>query len=380
MIPICALSGVVNGFGGRDLSGNSPAKYMNSPETLIYNKSEIIFGLNKSRAAIQKENSVILVEGYFDVISLFQNSIENVVAISGIAISETQVQRLAKYTKNAYLSLDGDEAGQTATERSIERLLTQSFAISVVNLMSETGEKIDPDSLVRQGGAEAFKKLQGKAKNWLNYLADKTSLTTPEERAAFVSRAKRLIASMSDPELKNQYLNLLKERFGANKTLPILPSRMDAVNPMPPEINWQSLPGDEVWLVSVIFRNPELQGMAIKVCDPSLLTSRWLAELLDYGYAMQEETGSIDLKTLYEKLPQIYRDLLIRLPEKPWESKEAERDFSNAVLKLRIIRLKTELKASRSNFDLYKEIQAKIKQCEDLLKRSNEGESVLERL
>jgi DNA primase len=384
MIPICSLSGMVVGFGGRDLSGNSPAKYMNSPETPIYNKSEILFGLNNSRKSIPKENSVILVEGYFDVISMFQSGVENVVAISGTALSEIQAKLLARYTKSAYVCLDGDAAGQAATERCIEILLTQSFSVNIVDLMSESGEKIDPDSLVRQGGAEAFRKCQGRAKNWLNYLAGKSPLASSEEKAAFVSRAKKLIASMNDAELKNQYLNLLNERFGASRSLPVFQARKPFAQETAvvqkeeiPEIPWNSLPSNEIWLVSVIFRNPELQGAAIQICDPSLLASRWLAELLDYGYALYEETGKIDLKILYDKLPPAHREILARLPEKPWTGESAVMDFSNAVLKLRISRLKAELRETRSNFELYKEIQGKIKHCEDLANRARDGENIL---
>jgi len=383
MVPICSLSGAIVGFGGRDLSGNSPAKYMNSPETLIYNKSEILFGLNNSRKSISKENSVILVEGYFDVISMFQSGVENVVAISGTALSEIQAKLLARYTKSAFISLDGDAAGQAATERCIEVLLTQSFSVSIVDLMSENGEKRDPDSLVRQGGAEAFRKCQSSAKSWLNYLADKKPRTSPEEKAAFVFRAKKLIASMNNAELKNQYLNLLNERFGASKNLPILPTKKPALQNTEvqkdeiPEIPWKSLPGDEVWLVSVILRNPNLHASAIQICDPSLLSSTWLAELLDYGYALFEETGKMDLKVLYDKLPPAHRELLTRLPEKPWTNESAIMDFSNAVLKLRISRFKSELRNARDNFELYKEIQNKIKHCEDLLRRAKDGENIL---
>ncbi|MDR3000774.1 MAG: DNA primase [Fibromonadaceae bacterium] len=385
MIPICSLSGAVVGFGGRDLGGNSPAKYMNSPETLIYNKSEILFGLNNSRRAISKENSVILVEGYFDVISMFQSGVENVVAISGIALSEIQAKLLARYTKAAYISLDGDAAGQAATERCIEVLLTQSFSVSVVDLTNESGEKTDPDSLVIQNGAEAFKKCQSKAKNWLNYLADKKPLSSPEEKAAFVSRAKGLISSMNNVELKTQYLNLLSERFGASKNLPTFPvkktfAQENVVQKEEPEIPWKSLPSNEIWLVSVIFRNPELQGAAIRICDPSLLTSRWLAELLDYGYALYEDAGKIDLKLLYDKLPPTHRELLTRLPEKPWTTATAIMDFSNAVLKLRISLLKTKLREARNDFELYSEIQNQIKSLENLANRTNEGENVLDLL
>ncbi len=384
MVPICSLSGAVLGFGGRDLSGNSPAKYMNSPETLIYNKSEILFGLHNSRKAISKENSVILVEGYFDVISMFQSGVENVVAISGIALSEVQAKLLARYTKSAYVCLDGDAAGQAATERCIEVLLTQSFSVNVVDLTNESGEKTDPDSLVRQGGAEAFRRCQVRAKSWLNYLADKSPLASPEEKAAFVSRAKKLIASMNNAELKNQYLNLLNERFGASKNLPVFQAKKTFAQQTPatqkeevPEIPWNSLPSNEIWLVSVIFRNPDLQSTAIQICDPSLLTSRWLAELLDYGYALYEETGKMDLKILYDKLPPTHRELLTRLPEKPWTDKSAVMDFSNAVLKLQISLLKIKLRETRDNFEQYKEIQGKIKHCENLTKRAMEGENVL---
>jgi len=380
MIPISSLSGAVVGFGGRDLSGNSPAKYMNSPETLVYNKSEILFGLHHSRKSIPKENSVILVEGYFDVISMYQSGVENVVAISGIALSEIQAKLLARYTKSAYVSLDGDEAGQKATEKCIEVLVSQNFSVNIVNLMNESGEKTDPDSLVMQGGAEAFKKLQGSAKNWLNYLASKVPLTTPDEKTSFILRAKKLIATMSSAELRNQYLILLNEKFGASKDLPAgnFAQRDAGVQQPPAElVHWKSLPSNEVWLVSVIFRTPELQKFAIGICDPCLLSSRLLAELLDYGYALFEESGRIDLKELYGKLPPEHKELLARLPEKPWTQESAVMEFSSTVLKLRISQLKNELKAARNDVELYRGIQERIKNFESLAMRAKDGENVL---
>jgi len=191
---------------------------------------------------------------------------------------------------------------------------------------------------------------------------------------------------MDNAELKKQYLNLLNERFGTDKSLPTLQAKKTLANQIKEtaetvaEIPWKSLPSDEIWLVSVIFRNPELQSMAIKICDPCLLSSRWLAELLDYGYALFEETGKMDLKVLYEKLPASHIELLDRLPEKPWTSKSAIMDFSNALLKLRISHLKAELKETRDDFDLYMAIQAKIKHFEDLAKRAKNEENILAEL
>jgi DNA primase len=108
-----------------------------------------------------------------------------------------------------------------------------------------------------------------------------------------------------------------------------------------------------------------------------LLSSVWLAELLDYGYAMLEESSNIDLKTLYDKIPHSHRELLSRLPEKPWTEESAIMEFSSAVLKLRISRLKGELKAMRSDFEQYKEILSKIKNFEDLAIRAKDGENIL---
>ena len=127
MIAIQNQSGIVVAFGGRDLApkqeGFERPKYMNSPDTALYNKSDILFGLNHSRASIAKENAVIIVEGYFDLISLYQGGVTNVVAASGTALTETHASILSRYAKTAYLVFDGDAAGRKATLRSLEIVL-----------------------------------------------------------------------------------------------------------------------------------------------------------------------------------------------------------------------------------------------------------------
>lgn len=164
MIAIQNLSGVVVAFGGRDLSdpatnGNfKPAKYMNSPETALYSKRDILFGLNHSRNAIMKENAVIIVEGYFDLISLYQSGVQNVVAASGTALTENHASILARYAKTAYLVFDGDAAGQNATRRSLEIVLPKGLSPKVFALSRPDGTKIDPDNFVNEQGPDAFRK------------------------------------------------------------------------------------------------------------------------------------------------------------------------------------------------------------------------------
>ncbi|MCF0225613.1 MAG: DNA primase, partial [Fibrobacter sp.] len=160
MIAIQNISGTIVAFGGRDLSENKDfkvAKYMNSPETSLYHKSDILFGLNHSRQSISKENAVIIVEGYFDMISLFQGGVTNVVAASGTALTENHASILSRYARTAYLVFDGDAAGQNATLRSLEIVLPKGIAPKVFALSRPDGTKIDPDNFINEQGADAFK-------------------------------------------------------------------------------------------------------------------------------------------------------------------------------------------------------------------------------
>ncbi|MCF0221876.1 MAG: DNA primase, partial [Fibrobacter sp.] len=157
MIAIQNITGIIVAFGGRDLSENKDpnfkvAKYMNSPESALYHKSDILFGLHHSRQSIAKENSVIIVEGYFDMISLYQGGVTNVVAASGTALTENHASILARYAKTAYLVFDGDAAGQKATLRSLEIVLPKGIAPRVFALSRPDGTKIDPDNFVNEQG------------------------------------------------------------------------------------------------------------------------------------------------------------------------------------------------------------------------------------
>ena len=153
MFPIHSISGKVLGFGGRILKDDKKqAKYVNTSDTEIYNKSKILYGIHFAKNAIRNKQEVFLVEGYTDVISLFQAGIENVVASSGTSLTPDQVKLVKRYTENIVLLFDGDNAGIKAALRGVDIILENGVNVKVVLLP----ENQDPDTYVREFGAANF--------------------------------------------------------------------------------------------------------------------------------------------------------------------------------------------------------------------------------
>lgn len=166
IFPIFSPNGRVVAFAGRILGKDSKgAKYINSPESIIYVKGRILYGLSHAKDEIRRVNKAILVEGYMDLISLYQSGIKNVVAVSGTALTDDQAQLLSRYTKNVVLIFDADTAGINASMRSIEILLRKDFDIKIASLPK--GE--DPDSYVQKFGKDEFEEIIKGAENFLEY-------------------------------------------------------------------------------------------------------------------------------------------------------------------------------------------------------------------
>jgi DNA primase len=165
MIPIFNLSDKPIAFGGRALKKGEPAKYMNSPETMLYSKSNILYGLNFTRQFIRDKNEVIIVEGYFDFISLYQAGIKNVVASSGTAFTGQQARLLARFADTAFLFFDADSAGQAAAVRSVDALYDAGMEVMV--MIPPEGE--DPDLVAVRRAAEGIEEIKAKAPRYLQY-------------------------------------------------------------------------------------------------------------------------------------------------------------------------------------------------------------------
>ncbi|HXJ17221.1 MAG TPA: DNA primase [Candidatus Polarisedimenticolia bacterium] len=165
MFPIANEAGKVIAFGGR-ATGDEMPKYMNSPETPIYSKSNVLYHLDRAKEALRQNDFAILVEGYMDAIAVARAGITNVVASCGTSLAEPQIKLLGRFTRRVVVNYDPDTAGQAATERSLALLLEKEFDVRVLALPGGA----DPDKFLKEQGADAYKKLLAQAPPYLDYL------------------------------------------------------------------------------------------------------------------------------------------------------------------------------------------------------------------
>ncbi len=211
MFPIRNIKGECIAFGGRLLSDKKDqAKYLNSPETKTYKKKYELYGLYEIREINKRPESIFLVEGYMDVIGLFQHGIKNAVASSGTAFTQEQLRKILSYTNTIYIVFDGDEAGYKASWRAVENalpLLREDTRISFIFL--EPNE--DPDSYVSSNGKDAFLNLAKDAKSFsdffFDYVKDQDDLSTLEGRSMVAKFALPLVNKISNDTLKEAYIN-----------------------------------------------------------------------------------------------------------------------------------------------------------------------------
>jgi DNA primase len=165
MFPIANDGGKVIAFGGRAMGDDMP-KYMNSPETPIYTKSNVLYHLDRAKEELRKSDFGILVEGYMDAIAVARAGLTNVVASCGTSLAEPQIKLLARFTHRVVVNYDPDTAGQVATERSLTLLLEKEFDVRVLALPGGA----DPDTFLKEQGAEAYRKMLAQAPPYLDYL------------------------------------------------------------------------------------------------------------------------------------------------------------------------------------------------------------------
>jgi DNA primase len=167
--PIANESSKIVAFGARALADEQP-KYLNSPETPIYSKSNVLYHLDRAKDALRRQDFAVLVEGYMDAIAVARAGISNVVASCGTALAESQIKLLGRFTKRVIVNYDPDAAGQAATERSLSALLEQDFEVRVLNLPAIGDKKADPDLFIREKGADAYRQQLKEAPPYVDYL------------------------------------------------------------------------------------------------------------------------------------------------------------------------------------------------------------------
>ncbi|GAA4007063.1 DNA primase [Hymenobacter fastidiosus] len=218
MFPIHNVSGRVIGFGARTLKANDKtAKYLNSPESEIYHKSDVLYGLFQARQAIRSEEVCYLVEGYLDVLSLYQGGIKNVVASSGTSLTESQIRLIGRYSENVTVLYDGDAAGIRASLRGIDMLLEGGLNVRVV--LFPDGD--DPDSYIRKVGDQRFKEhLDSASQDFISFktaVVAKEAAQDPVKKAEAIRDVLQSIAKVPDPIKRQVFLQQTSGAFGIDE-------------------------------------------------------------------------------------------------------------------------------------------------------------------
>lgn len=220
MFPINDPQGNVIAFSGRllktaDFPGDEMPKYLNSPETTLFNKRETLFNFDKARKEIRKENTVLLFEGFMDVIAAWQSGVKSGVASMGTSLTNEQIRCLERVAKEVVICYDGDNAGVQATNRAIQLLQENShFDLSIVSIP----EKLDPDEYVRKYGAEAFQNLANHGRETvfsfkMNYHRLTRNMNNEKEQLDYVNELLRELTNVQSPLERDRYLNQIAQEF-----------------------------------------------------------------------------------------------------------------------------------------------------------------------
>lgn len=214
MFPICNDTGEVIGFSGRVLVADAKAaKYINSPETILFTKGAVLFGLHRSKRALIDKGSAIVCEGQLDLITAFEAGIQNVIAPQGTAFTEKQAHLLKRYVEEVVLCFDADAAGEKAAERSLSSLLAENLVVRVAEM--PPGE--DPDSLIRGKGPEAFAERITAAKDFFDFQLDRLTrapgFQSPRGKLQTARKLAESISLLSEPILREAVLQRATQRL-----------------------------------------------------------------------------------------------------------------------------------------------------------------------
>jgi len=219
--PISNESGKIVAFGARALGDDMP-KYMNSPETPIYSKSNVLYHMDRAKDALRRQDFAILVEGYMDAIAVARAGISNVVATCGTSLAEPQIKLLGRFTRRVIVNYDPDTAGQAATERSLSLLLEHDFEVRVLALPPVGDKKADPDLFIREKGVEEYTKLLKKAPPYVAYLierAKKLGVETAESKVKAVNFLLPYVQKIPNGIMRSEWATRIAQQLRIDEPL-----------------------------------------------------------------------------------------------------------------------------------------------------------------
>lgn len=380
MFPITDVRGRVIAFGGRAMGDKQP-KYLNSPETKLYNKSRNLFGLSFSREAIKKQDFAVLVEGYMDFVIPFQQGVENLVASLGTSLTPQQVQLLGRYTREVVVSYDPDSAGLAATQRSLDLFLEEDFRVRVLRLPD--GE--DPDAFIRRVGAEEYgKRLQASAP-YLDFVFDTAvhsqgSLDNPRSKIQVLNSVLPYLAKLPNAVERSDYVfkiarklriedqQLLAEvkRAAQQKRVRLAEAPLATVGTMK---------FAEKRLLQALLRDARLQAQVLSQCSQEDFGGLAAAKIFDaivQGFRIGEPATFDSLHRRFAGEPEQAMLAHVQMEESPEDlSLETAESFYNALRAFRLASYKQEI--------LSKIDEAAQRKDDELLNRLIEQRVLLDR-
>jgi len=316
IFPIRSMAGRVQGFGGRILSATlKTAKYINSPESEVYHKSKVLYGMFEAKKAIAKEDICYLVEGYTDVIQMFQLGIENIVSSSGTALTPEQIRLIRRLTSNIVVLFDGDQAGLRAAIRGIDLILEQGMNVRVCSFPE--GE--DPDSFAKSHSREEIiKYLKESARDFIQFKTDlllKESGNDPVKKANTVRDIVKSISKIPDAIQQEIYLKQCASSMEVSETVLFNALAQEQNKKKPPTIiNIQNKGLNEILIQKISFQGKQVNPLLV-------LERKIIGILLKYGnqeadfddlYVSYDEEGNIteEPKIVHSKVHEkIFLDL-----------------------------------------------------------------------
>ena len=340
MFPIMNQKGEVIAFGGRVMGDGEP-KYLNSPETPLFEKGREVFGLPQARAALREKNTVVVVEGYMDVVALAQHGVGNAVATLGTATTATHVQKLLRQVDRIVYCFDGDKAGRKAAWRALENsleVLPEQKSIDFVFLPDAE----DPDSFVRKQGVDAFDLLITQAmplsEFMLRELASHCDMTSAEGRARLVAEAKPLLTRLQTPLLRLQLVKRLAEASGFSQAeVERLCDLRPISRPAPARVQRQA-PSLLRPLLRLLLQKPELAArLPLAALPANVAEARAIRSLCQTILAAQGATPAY--AAVLERLrgnedEGILRGAASELMQQPFAEEDIDAEFEGAVKQL----------------------------------------------
>ncbi|HTU34356.1 MAG TPA: DNA primase [Candidatus Acidoferrum sp.] len=295
MFPISNETGKVVAFGGRAMGDDMP-KYLNSPETTIYSKSNVLYHVDRAKESLRQIDFAILVEGYMDAIAVARAGFLNVVASCGTSLAESQIRLLARFTHRVVVNYDPDAAGQTATDRSIGLLLEKEFEVRVLRLPGGG----DPDKFLSEQGADAYRKLLAQAPPYLDYLigrARQMDRTTAEGKVAALNFLMPYVQKLPNRLIRSEWATRIASELKVDE--PVL---REALRRAATERRSEVKP------------KAELLAPVVKPAERQLI--RMLAEANGFREAIARELASASLHRGLET-ERIFENLISKAAEQP---------------------------------------------------------------